>query len=298
MALIDITREELQQVIVQIDQALYNHQQWYNGIIRILISRESADKHDLLPDAHKECRFGQWYYDRSPKVLHNQQGFIALGEAHKRMHSLSTKLLIKSEANSPISSLDYETFTSSVDLMRLELASLRKELETLLYTRDPLTSAINRIDMLQMLREQHELVKRNAMSCVLVMIDLDHFKKVNDAYGHPAGDQVLATVIRFIIDHLRPYDKIFRYGGEEFLICLQQIDLKQSYNLIDRIRENIGKLDINLADKNIIHITISCGITILDAGIPVEQSIEHADKALYNAKSSGRNRIHSWNSID
>lgn len=295
--LIDSSREQIQEMLVQLDQALYNHQQWYNGIIRTLVAREPGDKHDLLPEAHKECRFGQWYYDRSSEVLHDHQGFIALGEVHKRMHKLATTLLIEADTKKTVSPLNYENFVSSIELMRLELATLKKELETLLYNRDPLTSAINRVDMLQMLREQHELVKRKTMSCVLVMIDLDFFKKINDTYGHQAGDHVLATVARFIIEHLRPYDKLFRYGGEEFLICMQQINVKESYEIMERLRNEISKLDITLASKDVIHINISCGIALLDADIPVEESIDHADKAVYKAKSAGRNCTRSWEAM-
>lgn len=289
-----ISRRELQDILIQLHQSIYNHQQWYNDIIRTLVSRGPCDKHDLLPNAYRECRFGQWYYDDTHKALHDQQGFITLDDSHKRVHELATKLLLELDTKKAVSNLDYERFASSSELFRLELSALKCELETLLYNRDPLTSAINRVNMLEMLREQHELVRRNVLSCVLVMVDIDLFKSVNDTYGHQAGDQVLTTVSKYIIDNLRPYDKVFRYGGDEFLICFQQLDLKHGYELIERLREGIANMEINLPTKNKMHVTVSCGIALLDASVPMEQSIARADKKAYIAKSEGRNCTRIW----
>lgn len=93
MSLYNISHEEMQKIIAELQQALYNHQQWYNELIRTLVCRLPSDKHDLSSEAHKECRFGQWYYDQRHKDLENHPGFIAVGEQHKRMHQAATSLL-------------------------------------------------------------------------------------------------------------------------------------------------------------------------------------------------------------
>lgn len=122
------------------------------------------------------------------------------------------------------------------------------------------------------------------------MADLDFFKKVNDRYGHLAGDKVLARFVHYFIENHRPYDKIFRYGGEEFLFCIQA-DLSQAQEMIDCLRESFSTLDSYIDQKEPINITSSFGITLLDPNLLVEESINRADKAMYSAKLNGRNCI-------
>jgi diguanylate cyclase (GGDEF)-like protein len=148
--------------------------------------------------------------------------------------------------------------------------------------------------MLTKLREQHELAVRKVHVCTIVMIDLDHFKNVNDKYGHVVGDKVLVGVARYIMAHLRPYDKVFRYGGEEFLMCLPDTNLQTGHEIIDRLREELGSLPHEADGKATFHVTVSFGLTLLDPDLPVEKSIDRADKALYVAKAMGRNRAITW----
>jgi diguanylate cyclase (GGDEF)-like protein len=149
--------------------------------------------------------------------------------------------------------------------------------------------------MLPVLREQQELTRIQHQSCCIAMVDIDFFKKVNDQYGHLVGDKILAAVANFLIEHFRPYDKIFRFGGEEFLICMQQVNLSQAAEMMDRIRKEIAAEPFNVGLHEPLHITISCGITALNPNTTVEESIDHSDKALYSAKSSGRNQTQAWN---
>ncbi|KTD25184.1 diguanylate cyclase [Legionella maceachernii] len=289
MQINSLSREELQEAILQLEQALYNHQQWHNALIRSLTCRLPADQHDMSQDAHKECRFGQWYYRSASEKLRQLPGFSALGEEHLKMHKEATNLLSAIDNGRTIQPFDYDNFSNALEKVRLEISALQRELGELLYNRDALTGAINRTSMLAVLREQQNLVKRNIQACSIVMLDLDHFKKVNDQYGHTAGDYVLASISRFIIEHLRPYDKFFRVGGEEFLICLQNADAKFALKIIKRLGEGIASMKINVNQNEAIHVTVSFGIAEIENDITVEQSIEHADQALYKAKAEGRN---------
>jgi diguanylate cyclase (GGDEF)-like protein len=284
-----MTREELQIILGQLEQALHSHIQWHNALIRTLICKLPGDIHDIKPRAFHECLFGQWYYNDAPEKLHAHSGFIAIGEAHKHMHQITTQLLLTSRAGGVIDPLDYDNFANAMERLRLEIASLRHEVEISLYTHDPLTGAINRADMLPTLRELHEMVQRKAQSCSIVMIDLDLFKKINDKFGHPVGDKVLFTVAHYIVDNLRPYDKLFRYGGEEFLICMQQTEVEECYNRTEILREGIAALPIDFGKRDPCYITVSCGVSSLAEDVTVEQCIDHADKAMYAAKTAGRN---------
>ncbi|MBI2791031.1 MAG: diguanylate cyclase [Gammaproteobacteria bacterium] len=291
-----INHDELQQILAQLDQALYHHQQWHNAIIRILVCRLPCDKHDLRADAHKQCRFGQWYYsdDDTLKKIAEHEGFTAIGKAHQQMHYQAAGLLNTNSVGSNITPLEFDHFANVLDQLRLEIVAFKNEIQNLLYNRDPLTGAINRVNILQNLREQQEITRRQNKPCCLAMIDLDLFKNVNDQYGHQVGDKVLSTVAHHYINNIRSYDKIFRFGGEEFLICMPFTDINQGNIIIDDLRNYIASHPTEIDGLEPIYITVSGGITLLDEHSPVELSIEHADKALYQAKTSGRNCTKIW----
>lgn len=290
MTIDTINRDELQYMISQLEQALYNHQQWYSSIIRSLVCRLPPDKHDISENAHRECRFGQWYYDTAAEKLRMHPGFIALGVEHLELHKITSKLLLTINTGGVVLPHDYDTFANTLEKMRLELFVLQRELSELFYNRDALTGAINRINMLSILREQQELVKRNVHSCSIAMMDFDYFKEVNDQYGHTAGDYILAGVSRYILEKIRPYDRFFRVGGEEFLICFQNANIRLAYELVERLRTGIQELNINISDEKAIGMTVSFGISAIKGDLTVEKAIENADKALYKAKQAGRNQ--------
>jgi diguanylate cyclase (GGDEF)-like protein len=130
------------------------------------------------------------------------------------------------------------------------------------------------------------------------MMDIDHFKNINDTYGHAMGDRVLGTLVRQLKTELRPYDMLFRYGGEEFLICMPSTDLKNASDTIDRLRQSLAAVTFEGCGEGgeapSFHVTVSFGLTLLAPDVSVETSIERADKALYAAKATGRNRASVW----
>lgn len=294
MKLYDITRDELQGMLAQLEQALFNHQQWHASLIRALTCRLPGDRHDISPQAHQVCRFGQWYYGKVPEKLHDLPGFVALGKAHKFMHQLAARLLVEASEGKSVVVFDFDNFSNSLDRMRLEISALQRDLENALHNHDSLTGAITRVGILPALREQQELIKREVQSCCIVMVDLDNFKVINDLRGHLAGDSVLTATSHYIIEHLRPYDKVFRYDGEEFLLLMQHTELAPCYDMIKRLREGLALMPINFDGKKPIHITASFGIVLLDPDTPVETSIDRADKAMYAAKAAGRNCVRIW----
>jgi diguanylate cyclase len=294
MATNDVTHDELPGIIAQLKESLNNHQQWYSALIRTLMCKLPGDKHDNSEAAHTECRFGQWYYSQEPETIRNHPGFIALGDEHKRLHHLARLLLVAAHSGNPITPLDYDNFANALDRLRLEISSLVSELENSLFNHDALTGAITRFGILPTLREQQELVKRHAQHCYIAMIDLDNFKAVNDLHGHTAGDKVLAESVRYLIDHLRPYDKVFRYGGEEFLLCMPYKELAGGLDRVKELNTGLAELEIDIGEEAPIHIEASFGLALLDADVSVEKSIDRADRALYAAKAAGRNCVMVW----
>lgn len=289
-----LEQNEIQAVLLQLDQAVYHHTQWYDSITRTLVCRLPHDHRDEARNAHRHCRFGQWYYGGAPDSLHKHPGFIAIETEHKSMHQMAAKLLQTASSGGIISPLDYDSFINALERLRLQILTLKRELEETLYNLDPLTGAHNRIGMLTKLREQLDMVKRHVQSSCIAMMDIDLFKTVNDTYGHSVGDIVLAASARNVMEHLRPYDKLFRYGGEEFLLCMQNTDIGLGYEVVERIRQGLAANHIDYGGKKPLQITMSFGITLLDPEATVEQSIERADKAMYAAKIAGRNCTRIW----
>src|SRR3989344_5461264 len=182
MSFEEIDRETAQKAVERLDQALYNHQIWFNSLLRTLICKLPPDQHDM-----------------------------------------------------------------------------NRELENLVYNRDTLTGAINRINMLTLLREQQEISKRENQPCFLAMLDIDFFKKINDQYGHPIGDKVLIALVHLILQNFHRNEKLFRYGGEEFLICLNNVESNGAFEWIEALRKQIAETTL-FTEPNPIHITVSFGL--------------------------------------
>lgn len=285
------TNHQLQFVIAQLDQALYNHDQWYKRLLRVLISHLPPEQDDLLPDGHRRCLFGQWYESPSAAFLHTDPTFISLGQAHQQMHDDARILLQLAADNKSIPLSDFDRFDGELDRMRLELQVLRNQFSSRLQNRDPLTGAQNRVSLLSELRKQHILVKRGKV-CALALFDLDHFKRINDKYGHVAGDEVLVSTVQALQDILRPYDHLYRYGGEEFLLCMPSTTLDEAKHVANRMCNAIAGLTIDI-DRNthVIHVTASFGVASLSPSRTVENSISCADQLMYQAKNAGRNCV-------
>lgn len=158
-------------------------------------------------------------------------------------------------------------------------------------TLDALTGFYNRRQLDERIKQEVSSAKRQHRSLCAIMTDIDYFKKVNDTYGHAAGDLVLKTVSREIKNQLRDYDVAGRYGGEEFVILLPFTKLEEAKMVAERLRKAVEakKIDISklCPDKTHINVTISLGV----AEYKEKDFIENADKALYKAKESGRNKV-------
>lgn len=294
MPVLGLSQEDTRNLLSALDQALFHHDLWGEELNRTLICRLTPDQADLLEDAHHRCRFGQWLYGPSAKIIAAHPGLVEIAKDHKRMHTFARELLIASTKTEPMGLEGYERFITARKQLRLESQTIKHELEDALYNLDPLTGAANRIGMLTKLREQQALVRRKVHSCGLAMLDLDFFKAVNETYGHAEGDRVLVAVARQVLDHLRPYDTLFRYGGEEFLVCLPDANLKTAHEVVERLRSAVADFSFGSSSGKSFHVTVSCGVTLLDADVSVEQSIERADKALHAAKVAGRDRVVVW----
>lgn len=176
----------------------------------------------------------------------------------------------------------------------IENARLQESIKQL-GLRDPLTGVNNRRFFDQRIIEETSLARRNNTPLSCLFIDLDHFKLINDNHGHQAGDNVLKQAAKIFNDTMRTSDILARYGGEEFVILLTNTLINTAYEIAERIRQTIAANDFIISPSESLNITLSIGIAVLDEGKMIttsQQLIKAADQAVYDAKISGRNRVH------
>lgn len=177
-----------------------------------------------------------------------------------------------------------------------EISQLKSRLTT-----DELTKILNRRGLIEILRPWAREVayqlanpdRRKALivrALSLVFADIDHFKKVNDTYGHLAGDLALKSVAKILRENVREIDIVGRYGGEEMVIGLIGANLNDSKKISEHLRQKIADTPIKFRDQ-IINVTASFGVATLSADLNLEELIKSADEALYRAKNSGRNKV-------
>lgn len=172
---------------------------------------------------------------------------------------------------------------------RQALQAANIKLEKLSKT-DPLTQLDNRSGLESNVSTAKKNFKLQQTISSLVMLDIDHFKKINDNYGHPAGDAILQQLAKIIAQAMREYDSVARYGGEEFAVILNNTTSKQAVSVIERIRKIIEATEFKFQD-DVINVTISYGVAQISGEKDVKgQWMESADKALYHAKKLGRNQ--------
>jgi diguanylate cyclase (GGDEF)-like protein len=233
----------------------------------------------LIPNVHGEERCWSW---PDPKVRslcmapiqvqEAVQGIIvAIGPAGETYTNTQSNLLGLVAAQTSMTLERASYFSKQEDLARC----------------DGLTGLLNHRMFQEIIREEYNRVKRYGNPLSLVMLDIDHFKKFNDAYGHPVGDEVIKMVSRTIRSMIRATDRAFRYGGEEFALVLPETSVENGALLAERIRRQI---EANRSVKGLV-ITISIGVGGVNISETPEAFIKRVDGALYEAKETGRNRV-------
>lgn len=181
----------------------------------------------------------------------------------------------------------------------LERARLRNDVKKAqakmaeMSTVDELTKLHNRRYFVEALEGEFERANRYEIEMALVMMDLDLFKKINDTYGHPAGDMVLSEIGRILKKHVRRNDIACRYGGEEFAVLLSNVNRDNIYAAYERFREMVSKQPFEYESKQF-QITVSIGIAFSNDAKSINDLLAHADQALYQAKDTGRNKIETY----
>ncbi|MFT8720049.1 diguanylate cyclase [Acetobacter sp.] len=231
--------------------------------------------------------FGLWLNHKASLLFSGKAGLSAVKAI---MRKIDRELLPDLEAVYPVAPAKIQEFQESLEEIRFLMDDMFAENALLEGGRDPLTATLSRRFLAAILsREISQALRRQIPFCVL-LLDVDHFKLINDQFGHAHGDTVLRTVSDVITEVCRPSDFIFRYGGEEFLLTLVETELKEGLAIAERIRNAM----LNHPKLREDRVTVSIGVTMFDRHPDYEHLIQQADAALYEAKRQGRNRCVSY----
>jgi diguanylate cyclase (GGDEF)-like protein len=215
-----------------------------------------------------------------PLVLRgNLVGFLSMGNRLAHVYNDAEVRLVQSFANEVS--------------IAIENARLFKEIQALATT-DGLTGLYNRRHFYQLGDREYIRSHRYNRPLSLLMLDIDHFKNINDTYGHLVGDEVLKNVAQTCLVRVRGGDVVGRYGGEEFTILLSETNEASAVILAERLRETVSETSFE-TEKGIVKVTISIGVASIDIDCTnLEDLFRHSDQALYAAKNAGRNCVRIW----
>lgn len=274
--------EEVFAQLTAFQQALASHVDWLRQWYAALVNHAGAMPLD-------SCAIRRWADEAG--LFSGFDGYAETLALHDEVHARADEIAARTSAGETATTSDYEALVQSVIAFGSAAQGLEREAWTLLATVDPLTGLSNRQSMRAQLMRERDRTIRLRQPCCLALVDIDHFKKINDGFGHAQGDKVLRAVASLLMAAVRPYDAVYRYGGEEFLLCLPGTDAKGGALVAERIRKEIAELAVTTDDGRPIPVTATIGLSVMDSRHAVEDTIEQADKALYDGKRQGRNQV-------
>lgn len=276
-----------------LDRIAGEHADWMKHWHLRILARRPAD-------AGEEAATGlapmvAWREARDDPYLQGHPSFVLLFDEHRSITAEAETLARRVDAEGHVPAEAYSGFMDRVLDMTVALRRIQNDIWSLVANVDPLTGLGNRQAMWARLRIEADRHARGSQPCCVAMVDLDMFKPVNDRFGHAAGDVVLQSVASLLVAGTRPYDAVFRFGGDEFLLCLPNARPMDAWTILERLRLTVAETPVAIDRHGEMTTTISVGIAPLIGDHGVESAVERADQALYAAKRGGRDRVSVWN---
>lgn len=283
--------QELYAAVVVLEQAIEMHTEWLGKLHENLICKQPVSADILHENAHQLCSLGQWYYRQAPPLLRKYEEFDKIESIHRLMHDYARGVALNHLNQLNIDPVDYRRFiTAQHELLHI-LSNLKEKILLSANSFDELTGAVRREAFSLLSSNTHAEAERYKQAYSVAMIDIDHFKNVNDSYGHIVGDEVIKAVAQDINSRTRKTDILCRFGGEEFLLLLPKTTLDQSKLVMTKLRSSINNVVIITNDKRPVSVTVSAGLAQWEEGLGFDEIVEKADQKLFSAKQQGRDRV-------
>lgn len=235
--------------------------------------------------------FAAWRAETLKSMTTEQPAVENLTQLHEQLHKLVKLVLMGKGDLQKIEPKDDENIANKYLELMQELRRFERAFAMAAAQLDPLTGLRTRRALMNDLDKEISRVVRTGSPFFIAIMDIDHFKLINDTYGHESGDRVLAAVANQVSHDIRLHDEAYRIGGEEFLVCLTDTDADGGKHVVERLRKNLEKTPILLADGKSIPVTASFGAALCNDAVTADELLRSADTALYRAKHEGRNRV-------
>ena len=278
--------------IIELDAAVEAHMDWSRRVMRCAVLRASPGEDVLANEAHMLCRFGHWFASqRSDFDKLDAQKAQQVEVVHQAMHDAIRAICANILAGQPGAASDLAVFEQSQSELTGLMASFKTQFLADAVCNDPLTGLPLRYGIEDEFVQAQKAVRREQTQLYVAMIDVDHFKRIKDQYGHSVGDSALRHLTDSLTSVLRPNEPLFRFGGEEFLMLMQCPSREAATIAAKRIVDQVRNSPMVMGDAaEPISMTITLGLARVQPDETLDDVVARADRALYAGKHSGRDR--------
>jgi diguanylate cyclase (GGDEF)-like protein len=279
-----------EELLARIDQGIQAHLEWNQRLLRCAVLRESPGDDILGPEAHRQCRLGAWLDgDKSRLAGFDAVLTVQIRQQHEKMHGAVRRMCICVLGGVPADPADLKSFEESQTTLVALLTRLREKISAVSVRRDALTGLPLRHGLEHAFAQRQHDAARSGAIVHLVMIDIDHFKQVNDTHGHLIGDLGIRHTAGLLASTLRKSDVLIRFGGEEFLAILLNAEPNGATATAQRLLEAFRKKPLRTADLEL-PLRVTIGLAKVGPREPLAVAIDRADRALLLGKQQGRDR--------
>lgn len=261
------------------------HIRWLVTTLRYVVNRDVELPEIISDDAHHRCAFGQWLNTHARERREDRHFLDDIFARHQQIHEACREIVRCVDRNASTSQ-PYDAFEAALLAFTASLSRYKSHLLQLRTSYDALTG----LPLRRVLDESFDTLNagQGDSGLYLLLLDIDHFKKVNDNYGHLTGDAVLRSLALNLEDSIRRSESVYRYGGEEFIILLRANNDREATAMAERLRGTIADAE-TISGEHRLRITFTSGLTRVHCQESLREVLERADMALYRGKQSGRN---------
>lgn len=285
--------DDVQAFVLRLDEAALAHMTWSRRVLRCAVLRTSPGEDVLADDAPCRCHFGGWF--RQYRERFDAIDAVAaqrLDEPHWQMHDAARNICKQILEGAAGDAAALDAFERTQAGVIADPALLKTQCLAHSARLDALTGLPLRYGLEDEFKRCRAQAMRGGEEMVVVLLDVDHFKRVNDVHGHAAGDLALQHVASLLLGHCRAGEPLFRFGGEEFLALLQAADREEAQQAAERLLQALRDTPLRLPDGHALSLRVSAGLAEAGTEESMADVVGRADHALYAAKAAGRDTWH------